>query len=140
MVSKEASENMIELHDDDPEHFEILLKYIYTYTYDKLAIEKLSSGAVSRRIAVPIGVYAVANKYDVLSIYNPIINDVQTLLVGVGGAGWQKIDASMIRLKTALHSYYEATARPQGPLTKMLVEIVIVGRRNFNQSAEYEQL
>ena len=127
-VTKEAPENVIELHDDDPDHFEILLEYNYTYTYDKAAIEKLSSEDTSKRIAIPIGVYAVADKYDVSSIHKPIINDVQTLLVGVAGAGWQNYDAGVIRLETALRNYYESTARPEGPLAKMLVGTVMAGR------------
>ncbi|KAF1359837.1 hypothetical protein EJ07DRAFT_42167, partial [Lizonia empirigonia] len=31
---KEATDNVITLYDDDPDQFEFLLKYIYTYQYD----------------------------------------------------------------------------------------------------------
>jgi hypothetical protein len=32
--TQQASENVISLRDDDPSHFEFLLRYIYTNKYD----------------------------------------------------------------------------------------------------------
>lgn len=56
---------MIELHDDDPDHFEFLPKSIYHDEYDIEAVEKLAGTEAAnkeKRILVPIGIYAVADK------------------------------------------------------------------------------
>jgi hypothetical protein len=31
---QEATEPVIEIHEDDPEHFEVMLKYLYTNKYE----------------------------------------------------------------------------------------------------------
>ncbi|KAH6625363.1 hypothetical protein C7974DRAFT_280672, partial [Boeremia exigua] len=64
-TAQEASQPVIEIHDDHPDHFEFLLKYIYTYEYDKAAIRKLAAGDAVNRVLIPIGIQAIADKYDV---------------------------------------------------------------------------
>ncbi|KAJ4409256.1 hypothetical protein N0V91_002612 [Didymella pomorum] len=62
---KKTTENVIELHDDDPDHFEFLPKSIYHDEYDIEAVEKLAGTEAAnkeKRILVPIGIYAVADK------------------------------------------------------------------------------
>jgi hypothetical protein len=58
---QEASDRIIEVYDDSPVHFEIMLKYLYdlgwTYTSDGDKLEK--------SILDPIRVYALADKYDI---------------------------------------------------------------------------
>jgi hypothetical protein len=60
-LSQEASDRIIEVYDDSPVHFEIMLKYLYnlewTYTPDGDKLEKL--------LLDPICVYALADKYDI---------------------------------------------------------------------------
>jgi hypothetical protein len=55
----------MEIHDDDLDDFEFLLKYIYTYTYNTNAIKELFKGDYTKRLLIPIGIYALADKYDV---------------------------------------------------------------------------
>lgn len=53
---------MIGIHDDDPDHVELLLKYIYTYNYDKSAVDKLVAGDKAKCVLILIGINALANK------------------------------------------------------------------------------
>lgn len=76
---QEASGTVMELYDDDPDHFEFFLKYMYTGIYDKDAISKLADGDAVKRATIPIGINVVADKYDVPDIRKTITQDVKEL-------------------------------------------------------------
>ncbi|KAH6881990.1 hypothetical protein BKA58DRAFT_11610 [Alternaria rosae] len=71
----------MELHEDDPEHFEFLLKFIYTGAYNKQEITKLAADDRSKRVLIPIGVHAVADKYNVAKLYEPAAENVKAVLL-----------------------------------------------------------
>ncbi|CAA9961526.1 BTB-POZ domain-containing protein [Pyrenophora teres f. maculata] len=58
---KEASEDSMDIHDDNPDHFEAMLRYIYTDEYEP----PLNASAFEMGFLFPIGVYILADKYDV---------------------------------------------------------------------------
>jgi hypothetical protein len=58
---QETTEPVTEIHDDDPEHFEVMLKYFYTKKYK--SPDEISE--LVRRFLFPIGVHALADKYNV---------------------------------------------------------------------------
>lgn len=66
-LAQEASDRIIELHDDDPVYFEIMLKYCYTLEWEARPRGDLdfSDGFFENRFFTPIGVYALADKYDI---------------------------------------------------------------------------
>jgi hypothetical protein len=70
------------LHDDDAEHFEFFLKFMYTHHYDKDAIAKLAAEDKNRRVSIPSEIHAVADKYDMPLLLEPIAKDVEELLAG----------------------------------------------------------
>jgi len=62
----------MELHEDDPEHFEFVLKFIYTLNYDVNAIETAVGKDEKHEIVQYIlGVYRVADKYDIGRLLGP---------------------------------------------------------------------
>jgi len=61
---QETSESVIEMHDDNPDHFEIMLKYLYTKHYQISEKSRLAPQLVENFIH-PIGVHLLADKYEV---------------------------------------------------------------------------
>jgi hypothetical protein len=58
---QEATEPVIEIHEDDPEQFEVMLKYLYTNKYESPD----GTTELARRFLILIGVHTLADKYDV---------------------------------------------------------------------------
>ncbi|KAE8833852.1 hypothetical protein PTNB85_03775 [Pyrenophora teres f. teres] len=58
---KEASADSMDIHDDNPDHFEAMLRYIYTEKFE-LALD---ASAFEMSFLFSIGVYILADKYDV---------------------------------------------------------------------------
>lgn len=56
----------MELHDDDPDHFEGVLKFIYTQDYDPATIPSNSNAL--QKIQFMLGLYKVADKYNVFRL------------------------------------------------------------------------
>jgi hypothetical protein len=62
-VHQEASDETIELHEDNPGHFRIMLEYIYTHQYVYEAPSEATD--LEKRFPIPIGLHTLADKYDV---------------------------------------------------------------------------
>ncbi|KAJ4351246.1 uncharacterized protein N0V89_006585 [Didymosphaeria variabile] len=78
---KEASGNVIEVHNDVPEHFEAALKFLYTQQYDSEAVAEQAFIQNAQRIRVPIGILVVADKYDIERLSGLIVDDVKIYLL-----------------------------------------------------------
>lgn len=65
---------MIELHDDDPEDFEIALRYMYSHSNInstesvlRTILEKVNEDS-DKRLFLTIGAYIIADKYDIVGL------------------------------------------------------------------------
>ncbi|KAF3030368.1 hypothetical protein E8E11_000024, partial [Didymella keratinophila] len=54
--------------------------FMYAHEYSIQVVENLAAGDREKEILVAISVYAVADKYDVTSICDPIVKHVEDLL------------------------------------------------------------
>ncbi|KAF1939412.1 hypothetical protein EJ02DRAFT_457009 [Clathrospora elynae] len=124
---REATEGVMKLHDDDPQHFEVLLKFIYSDKYDKDAITQLAADDKNKRVVIPIGVYAVADKYDVPKLYDPAAEDVETLLH----------DTDVI--EGAIHAHYKDKNSFDGPIGRLITSAAL-GNGCFTNAVEFENL
>jgi hypothetical protein len=80
-MSQEASEPVIELYGDDPDHFESMLKYIYTLKFAVPDIEIIPMRNENlRRAMFVIGVHTVTDKYDVSHLVPSIIDILEEIL------------------------------------------------------------
>ena len=71
----------MKIHDDDPDHFEFILKHIYTQKFDAAAIDTLAAGDCVRRITIPLEIYLVADKYNMPSWFiRKIVADTENYL------------------------------------------------------------
>jgi len=64
MKVQEASESVIEMKDDDPDHFEIMLKFLYTNEYE-LSVEEMDAPQLVENFIHPVGVHLLADKYEI---------------------------------------------------------------------------
>ncbi|KAJ4364906.1 hypothetical protein N0V95_000552 [Ascochyta clinopodiicola] len=127
---KEATTQVIELHDDDPDHFEFILKYIYTYRYDTGTIVKLAADDLKKRVMIPISVHAVADKYDVPRIYGPITIDIRS----------QLNTYAFELIKTAISAHYASVTSVGGLMGKTFSSILLESQRKFTDTPEYREL
>jgi hypothetical protein len=121
------------LHDDDPEHFEFFLKFMYTHHYDKDAIVKLAAGDSTRRVTIPCEIFLVADKYDMPLLFELIAKDVEELLAG-------KVPCTLDLLQTLISAYYESVTNVGSPLGKIFVSKIKNRFYDFPDSDEFVSL
>jgi hypothetical protein len=76
---QEATAGVIEIHEDKPEHFEFVLKSLYTGAYDKGAIERLTGGDKTNHVTMAMGIHEVADKYSIINICEAAAADILEL-------------------------------------------------------------
>jgi hypothetical protein len=131
--TQEASDNVISLRDDDPDHFELLLRYIYTNHYDTEEIAKRATDDATLRVLIPMGVSAVADKYEVDSLYEHAVADVRALL--------STQDSSDFKLlRAAITAYYSLDITMNSSMGDLIVSIVLNAQRGFMSSANYQSI
>lgn len=120
---QEASTQTIDLYDDDPDHFGLLLKAMYTHRYDHTAVDKLAAGDKSRCIDIALGVYMLADKYDIALINRLLATQLHDILTTTK-------DENNVLLKATIAAYYKnPAANVDGEMGKMLASIVLGPRR-----------
>jgi hypothetical protein len=128
---QEATNKVIELHEDDPEHFKILLKFIYTNSYDKETISKLAADDKVQCILMPIGIYKVADKYNISRIYELVTKDIQDVLTNT-------IDDNFEILQAAIHAHYGSGATVDNLLGKLITSVVLNMHTTFTTMPAFE--
>lgn len=113
----------MEVRDDNPNYFRWLLRYMYTHDYDKEFTTKLDELDTAQRVTTLIGIYIVADKYDVLVIYERVTKDVEAILKD------KKICTPDV-LQAAVKMYYEDCAASSTTMTKIIVSAAL---RNYNK-------
>ncbi|KAF3009944.1 hypothetical protein E8E13_011114 [Curvularia kusanoi] len=113
----EANESHMIIRDDNPNDFELLLKYIYTRQYDEAAVEK-AAGNRAEEVKVLLGIHLVADKYGVSVIYEEIAKRVQALLA-------KKDVCTPQVLQAAVEAYYENHVAVDTPLGRVFVSLVL---------------
>ncbi|KAF3009945.1 hypothetical protein E8E13_011118 [Curvularia kusanoi] len=97
---REATEAEMTIHDDDPDHFEFFLKFIYTHAYDTAKITELANGDPIQRVTIPCEILALADKYNMPLLIGPIANDIEKLLA-------DKTSKTLDLLKALIPVYYK---------------------------------
>lgn len=121
----------MEIHDDDPDGFEFVLKFIYTGDYDKDAIEKTSNGDKAKRMSIPLGVYSIADKYGIQRLYAPATDDVLTALKSIPV---QKLHEMLL---VVVRVHYETILDANTPIGKMLVSFILDQGRDIMTSDDF---
>jgi hypothetical protein len=121
----------MEIYDDDPDNFEFVLKFIYTEDYNKDAIVKMSNGDKAKRISIPLGIYAIADKYDIKRLYAPAIDDILTNLESI------PVHEIHGMLPVVVHTPYETIPSANTPIGKMLVSFLLNKGRDTMASDDF---
>ena len=91
----------MKLHDDDPAHFEIVLKFVYTLTLDIGSLPTLPE----ERVKQLLGICTVADKYDVTRILSPVAEELERNL-----AEFQEAEFDFYT--SIVESYYDSCLFP----------------------------
>jgi hypothetical protein len=121
------------VHDDDPDHFEFFLRFMYTHHYDKDAIVKLAAGDKNRRVSIPSELQAVADKYDMPLLLEPIAKDVEKIFAG-------EVPCTLDLVKTLIPAYYKAVSNVGSPLGKISVSKIRARHYGFCDSEQFASL
>ncbi|KAJ4409260.1 hypothetical protein N0V91_002616 [Didymella pomorum] len=122
----------MDIHDDDPAHFETLLKYMHTLEYDKDTIAVLANGDLIQELLVLANLCAIADKYDVSIILESIAQDVRLKLLAL-----EKKDGK--HLNKIVSSHYENTVETGGTLVSVIAAYVIESYTRFMADAKFWQ-
>ncbi|RYN44530.1 hypothetical protein AA0114_g9949 [Alternaria tenuissima] len=128
---KEASESTIELHEDKPEYFDFLLKFIYTGIYDKDEIVRLAGSDDCKCVLIPIGIYAVADKYDVAQIYEPAAEDIKAVLMNA-------VKDRKDILTTSIKAHYGTEVKADGPMGRLITAVIFEHHNDLLDTEDFE--
>lgn len=127
---QEATSNVIELHDDKPDDFEALLRSIYTTDYDTDTVGNLVLADDASVALNLIGIYVVADKYDVTRISAAVMKAIPPALH----------DATDEAITAAIKAYYDGTALVGSKIGTAIVQEVYTQHSKLMSSAGFEEL
>jgi hypothetical protein len=109
---QQTSEQTIEVLDDDPKNFKLMLKFIYTMELpspscpDWWGIEAI----VEQNIKVPIGVHILADKYEITPLLHRTCDQVEVAMRTHGGSLRANLIAEIVA------AYYGACSHAQSTM------------------------
>ncbi|KAI4710018.1 hypothetical protein J4E89_005250 [Alternaria sp. Ai002NY15] len=122
---KEATANVIDIHDDDPDHFERMLRFFYT-TGHKLGPVCIFSGNTKdepteedfqKHLLAPIKLYALADKYDAPALCDHVTETWRQNLE----AAW--VDST--QLCSIIRTHYETCITVDDPMSGVITWYIV---------------
>jgi hypothetical protein len=92
-----------------------------------------AAGDKVKRVLMPVGVYAVADKYDIPKIYEAAADDVRDVLTSTD-------DGEFEVLRAAIHAHYGSGANVDGTMGKLITSVAIQDRKEFIKTADFERV
>lgn len=127
-VIQEASERVIELHDDDPIDFEAALEILYTGKHDSYVTRNDVVAGLRRAH----GIYRVADKYDMKRV-------VKGVALELDASNRAIPDSDTRQIASVVKTYYEI-CEDSGHHFVECVMNKVVGSSDFPQCAEFYEL
>jgi hypothetical protein len=122
----------MELQDDNPEHFEFALRFMYTPEYDHATAEKLAPATDEIKCAAfALGIHTIADKYDINRLISPAVADLRQILLKT---------TSNQALKSVIKKHYDSCTRTGTPMGKLIVSTVLRKHLVFRQSETFTEL
>jgi hypothetical protein len=123
----------MEIHDDDPDHFEFILKHIYTQKFDAAAIDTLAAEDRVRRVTIPVGIYLVADKYNMpSSLLHEIVSDTSKVLL--------RSRHTLDVLLSLVPLCYGIISKVDHPFGKLLVKEILRKSRDVTTSDDFKNM
>jgi hypothetical protein len=120
------------LHDDDPENFELALRFMYTHEYDQTTAEKLAPVTDDiKRAAFALGIHIIADKYDINRLISPAVEDLRQILLE---------STSNQVLKSVIEKHYNSCTRTGTLMGDLIVSMVLKKYLLFRQSETFTEL
>ena len=123
----------MEIYDDNPDHFEFILKHIYTQKFDAAAINTLAAGDRVRRVTILLGIYLVADKYNMPSwFFDKIVSDTGIVLCDS--------EYTLNVLLSLVPIYYGMIFKADHPFGKLLVKQILFRFRKATSSNDFTNM
>lgn len=106
---------------------------MYTEEYDTDAVLKLAGQDSNKRILIPIGLYTVADKYDVARLFPVVTRDLQTVLATTAAK-------DTLCLTTAITKSFEVVSTVDSQLGQAVTCFIMDQRRSFLATEECKGL
>jgi hypothetical protein len=123
---QEATEKIITVHEDDPVYFELLLKFLYIQRWDQAIANKKGSESSPQPplrsiFSNPIGVYALADKYDVPALMECAVSQFPIHEVCGNKIGMVKATEAILMVR----AHYDQCIVANSALGRIICEYVI---------------
>ena len=123
----------MEIHDDDPDHFEFILKYMYTHCFDAAAIKTPTAGDCVRRVTALLGIYLVADKYNMpSSLFSSISNHARMVL--------NYSEYTLDILLSLVPLCYGIISKADHPFGEVLVKAILRKSREITLSDDFTKM
>jgi predicted SprT family Zn-dependent metalloprotease len=122
----------MELHGDDPDHFKFALEFIYTQHYNHDAVNVITGkDDAFKRMQFAMGLYTVADKYEITRLMKPAANDFRSRLI------YSKSDEV---LKSVIKAHYRSCSVPEHETGKIIARTTIRKYHAFIKTADFKSL
>jgi hypothetical protein len=129
LFDQEAKSGVIELHDDDPIYFEILLRYLYEHKWNTTIADQKSHGrhkdTFPAKALTPIGVYALADKYGVEELMACAVDRLAHPVTPACDYWFAGRVAYLEQSRNVLEAHYSHCVKSNCPMGRRLCQIVI---------------
>jgi hypothetical protein len=123
----------MEILDNNPDHFEFALKFMYTLHYGKESIEILAGGDEVKRVLIPNDIYVVADKYDIIRLYEPAGQDFDSIFN-------TRTDNNDVFIKAVVEACYSSISQPDSVLGKLVAFTARKRYTSFIMTDEFDHL
>ena len=122
----------MELHDDDADHLEFALNFIYTLDYDAAAIDKKVGAAQNlRKMMFIMGLYIVADKYDIQRLLAPAEAHFTKIFTA---------EPSHPILEAVIRAYYTVCTHPGHAIGHAIAIAVLQKHTSFARSSDFRSM
>lgn len=125
---QEASEGVLDVHDDDIEHFELMLKFIY----DGNLKPSSESDTFDKQMLRAVKLWILADKYGMSALAERTTALVKTALY--------KAKSDCVVLEAALHEYYGSNPMSDTVMGKAITSCLNTFYRGYSSSEVFENM
>ncbi|KAF2475210.1 uncharacterized protein BDR25DRAFT_301007 [Lindgomyces ingoldianus] len=135
---KEAKTDAIEMHDDDPDAFRFVLKYMYTDHYDDEEIKEMIGYDPSNVFLPHIKIFIVADKYDIERLRSEAMKNLEKAVWNMD----EGIELLLSNLVVGVEAYYGIGMDDGTQMGSRLASIIHrhPGMRKFTRSPIFAKL
>jgi uncharacterized protein YlaI len=132
-IRQEAGNATIDLHDDDAEHFDFMLRYIYDGDFYTLSKSNHSQDTPSR-VLLWMGVSVLADKYDIENLLDASESQVLCVLCDM------KDEIDFSTLEAAIHGHCKLPNNSGSRMGKKISKCIVMSYWRYLSQGRFDEL